>query len=195
VKAINKTSRIHALLVLAAGGLLLFCTPAAAAETAGQWRPIYDLAMRWLNFGIIVFILIKFAREPVKSFLQNKRKEVQREISAMEEKKETIESQIEEALKTLSESEVRFAAVKERIIKEGQRKKQRIIEAAEQESQILLASTKRKIENKIAEARQTFRAELVDMAIASAMQNLPRHITAEDNRKFTDLYLTSIAGE
>ena len=59
----------------------------------------------------------------------------------------------------------------------------------------MLASTKRKIENKIAEARTAFRAELVDMAISSAMQKLPQHITAEDDRKFTDLYLASIAAE
>ena len=131
----------------------------------------------------------------MKNFLRNRRKEIQHEISALEEKKEAIEAQIEEALKVLDESEIRFAAVEERIIKDGQRKKQRIIEAAERESQILLASTKRKIANKIIEAREAFRAELVDMAIASAMQKLPQHITAEDNRKFTDLYMSGIAAE
>ena len=195
MKAIQKAIGICAITTFAVSGLLLFCSPAVAAEGAGQWRPIYDLAMRWLNFGIIVFILIKFAREPVKNFLRNRRKEIQHEISALEEKKEAIEAQIEEALKVLDESEIRFAAVEERIIKDGQRKKQRIIEAAERESQILLASTKRKIANKIIEAREAFRAELVDMAIASAMQKLPQHITAEDNRKFTDLYMSGIAAE
>ncbi len=194
MKMISKPNGICMLAVFAASGLLLlFCSPALAAEGSGQWRPIYDLAMRWLNFGIIIFILVKFARQPLKNFLHNRRKEVQREISAMEEKKEAIEAQIQEALQILSDSEIRFAAVKERIIKEGQRKKQKIIEAAEQESQILLESTKKKIEHKIAEARAAFRAELVDMAIASAMQKLPQQITAEDNRRFTELYLNGIA--
>ncbi len=146
-------------------------------------------------FGIIVFILVKFAREPVTSFLQNRRKEVQREIDALEEKKEAIEAQIQEALKILDESEIRFAAIKERIIKDGQRKKQKIIEDAERESQILLASTKNKIANKIAEAREAFREELVDMAISIAMQKLPQQITTEDNRKFTDRYLAGIAAK
>ncbi len=195
MKKVKKAAGISAIALFAVGGLLLFCNPAEAAESSGQWRPIYDLAMRWFNFGIIVFILVKFAREPVKSFLQNRRKEVEREIGAVEEKKETIEAQIQEALKTLSESEIRFAAVKERIIKEGQRKKQKIIEEAEHENLILLAATKRKIENKIVEARTAFRAELVDMAISSAMKKLPRQITAEDNHKLTDLYLAGLSAE
>ena len=195
MKAIKKPAGIGLVAILALSGLLLFYSPAAAAEDPGQWRPIYDMAMRWLNFGIIVFILVKFAREPVTSFLQNRRKEVQREIDALEEKKEAIEAQIQEALKILDESEIRFAAIKERIIKDGQRKKQKIIEDAERESQILLASTKNKIANKIAEAREAFREELVDMAISIAMQKLPQQITTEDNRKFTDRYLAGIAAK
>jgi len=76
--------------------------------------------MRWLNFGIIVFILVKYARTPIKDFLLSRREEVAREIEQIEEKKEEANKKIQAAARMLNESEVRFAGIKERIIQEGE---------------------------------------------------------------------------
>ncbi|NNL75506.1 MAG: ATP synthase F0 subunit B [Desulfobacterales bacterium] len=166
----------------------------AADDTAG-WRPVFDLVMRWLNFGIIVFVLIKYARTPIKNFLLNRREEVGREIRKIEEEKEKANEKIQETTRMLADSEVRFDKIKERIISEGEKKKQQIIENAQQESKILFEETRKKIANQLREAQKDFKSKLVDSAVALAIEQLPDEITAEDNQKLIHLFLDSTSAK
>ena len=189
MKGIKKLGEICCFILAVVIGILLLGTEASAADNSGDWRPVFDLVMRWLNFGIIVFILVKYARTPIKDFLLSRREEVAREIEMVEEKKEEADKKIQDAARMLDESEVRFARVKERIIKEGETKKQKLIEDAQQESKILLESTMKKIDNQLLDAQRAFKSELVDTAISLAMKRLPDEITSEDNQNFTNQFL------
>lgn len=191
MKGIKKLGEICCFILAVVIGILLLGTEASAADNSGDWRPVFDLVMRWLNFGIIVFILIKYARTPIKDFLLSRRAEVAREIEMVEEKKEEANKKIQDAARMLEESEVRFARVKERIIQEGEIKKQKLIEDAQQESKILLESTMKKVESQLLDAKRAFKSELVDTAISLAMKRLPDEITTEDNQNFTNQFLAS----
>jgi F-type H+-transporting ATPase subunit b len=195
MKGINKKARICYFILAVAIGILLLGTEAAAANNPDDWRPVFDLVMRWLNFGIIVFILVKKAGTPIKDFLLSRREEVAREIEMVEEKKEAANKKIQDAARMLEESEVRFARVKERIIQEGETKKQMLIENAKQESNILLESTMKKIESQLLDAKKAFKSELVDAAISLAMERLPDEITTEDNQNFINQFLASASGK
>jgi F-type H+-transporting ATPase subunit b len=191
MKAIKKLAEICCFILAVVIGILLLGTEASAADNSGDWRPVFDLVMRWLNFGIIVFILVKYARRPIKDFLLSRREEVAREIEIVEEKKEEANKRIQDAARMLDESQVRFARVKERIIQEGETRKQKLIEDAQQESKILLESTMKKIESQLLDAKRAFKSELVDTAISLAMKRLPDEITTEDNQNFTNQFLAS----
>ena len=56
-------------------------------------------------------------------------------------------------------------------------------------------NSKQKIDNHIMEARSKLRTELIDSAIALAMQRLPAEMTAEDNQKWVDNFLSSAGAE
>ena len=189
MKGIKKLAQNCCFTLAVVTGILLLGTEASAADKSGDWRPVFDLVMRWLNFGIIVFILVKYARTPIKDFLLSRREEVAREIEMVEQKKEAANKKIQDAARMLDESEVRFARVKERIIQEGEIKKQKLIEDAQQESKILLESTMKKIESQLHDAKRAFKSELVDTAISLAMKRLPDEITTEDNQNFTNQFL------
>jgi F-type H+-transporting ATPase subunit b len=189
MKGIKKLGEICCFILAVVIGILLLGTEASAADNSGDWRPVFDLVMRWLNFGIIVFILVKYARTPIKDFLLSRRAEVAREIEMVEEKKEEANKKIQDAARMLDESEVRFTRVKERIIQEGETKKQKLIEDAQQESKILLESTMKKIQSQLLDAKRAFKSELVDTAISLAMKRLPDEITSEDNQNFTNQFL------
>lgn len=169
--------------------LAVACPDALAAETTQNWRSVFDLVMRWLNFVIIAFFLIKFGRKPVKDFLENRREEINFQIKKFEQQKEAAEKKVQEATEMLNDSIARFEKIKQRIIEDGEKKKQQIIEDARQESQMLLAATQRKIENQIVEARNLIRSELIDSAIALAEKRLPAVITATDEQKLIEHYM------
>ena len=174
---------------------LLVSTAALAAETANNWRSTFDLVMRWLNFLIIVFVLVKYGRKPIKDFFSNRRKEIDRQIKKYEQQKEAAVEKIEEGNRLLKNSAVRFEKIKQRIIEDGEKKKQQVIEDARQESMILVQTARQRIENQIIEARNLIRSELIETAIALAEKRLPQEITAADEQRLIDRFMASTAGK
>jgi F-type H+-transporting ATPase subunit b len=195
MKGVKKLAEICGFISAVVIGIHLLGAEASAADNSGSWRPVFDLVMRWLNFGIIVFILVKYARTPIKDFLLSRREEVAREIEKIEEKKEEANKKIQDAARMLNDSEVRFARIKERIIQEGETIKQKLIEDAQQESKILLESTKKKIETQLLDAKRAFKSELVDTAISLAMKRIPDEITASDNQELTAQFLAGASAK
>ena len=166
-----------------------------AADNSGGWRPLFDLAMRWINFLILAFLLIKFSRAPIKKFLAGKKQDIADEIGGLEAEKEEILRQIDESKKQLENSRERLAVLKKRIVTQGEKNRQRIIDEAEQESKMMLKSAKQKVDSRIVEARQLLKSELIDSAITLATQLLPEKITEEDNQKFIDAFMSSASSK
>ena len=187
----NHIALIGCYMIAVSAILFSLSTSALAAETTSSWRSTFDLVMRWVNFLIIAFILVKFGRKPIKDFLSSRRAEIGQQIEKYEQQKEAAEVKIEEANQLLKNSIDRFEKIKKRIIDDGERKKQKIIEDARQESMILLNSTRQKIENQIAEARNLIRSEMIESAVALAEQRLPEEITAADEQKLLDHFMES----
>jgi F-type H+-transporting ATPase subunit b len=175
---------------LVAGAAALIPATAWAAE-GGDWRPTYDLIMRWVNFLILVFVIAKFARTPLRNFLSGQKDTITREIQAMEESRQAAQARISEIKLQLEEISGRMEKMKARIVTQGERRKQEIIETAQRESRIMLDSAKVKIAGRMNTAKQTIRDEMVDIAVQLAMQKLPGEITATDNDGFLDHYLTA----
>ena len=174
---------------------ILTATDVLAADNASNWRPIFDLVMMWVNFGIFAFIIVKYSRKPLINFLKGQKEKVDLNINRIEEKKEKISAEVRVAIDTLDENKLRMQKLKERIILQGERRKQEIIDNALLESQIMLEEAKRKIDDQILRAHKAFQAEMVDMAVSLAVKKLPAEITRADNQKFIDQYLTGILQE
>jgi F-type H+-transporting ATPase subunit b len=178
-------------IVLSLVCLHLLGLEAIAAEGQDSWRPLFDEIMRWLNFAILAFLLIKFGRVPIKNFFKTRKEEMVSEIKTLENEKQEALREIDKNLKLLEDSGERFEALKERIVAQGEKNKQKIIEDAKQESKALLEGAKQKIDSQIVEARNKLKKELIDSAIAIAMERLPAEMTAEDNQKWVDRFLSN----
>lgn len=189
----KKTAIVCVFLMAALVMLHLSSIEALAAESDQNWRPVFDLAMRWINFLILAFLLIKFSRIPIKSFLAGKKEEIASVIGELESDKERMLQKIDESRRQIDNSKERLSRIKETIIAQGEKNKAKIIEDAERESKILLESAKQKIESRIADARTVIKIEMIDEAIALAMQQLPDKITDQDNQRFIDAYIENAA--
>ena len=192
---------VHKIVLACAGitavilSLHFFGYEAFAAEITSNWRPTYDLIMRWVNFGIIVFVVNKYAKTPIINFLRGQKEKLAKEINKLEDEKEDVVAKIKETQEAVDESEIRFAELKERIVQQGKRKKQEIIESAQQQTRMMLEDADRRIKSYFLQAKNAFKAEMIDAAIDLAMERLPQEITDEDNHKFIDQYLASTVSE
>lgn len=175
--------------------LLFTSSEVLAAESSGGWRPIYDEVLLWINFGILVFVFVKYGKTPLMDFLRGHKEKLAREIESIEAEKEKVATKIRATSKMLAESDIRFARLKDKIVKQGEKKKQEIFEDAKQQSELMLEGAKRKIENQLVQAKNKFKSELVDAAIALAIKKLPDKITDADNKKLLTQYITTIMTE
>ena len=166
--------------------VLALAPEALAADSGGDWRTTYDLVMRWVNFIILAAVIVKFGRRPLMDFLTGRKEEVAYELRRLEEEKEALLEKVGEMRQKIEDSESRYEQIKERIIAQGNNRKQAIIDDAQRESRILMETTKNHIENRLRTAKRTIRAEIIDMAVSRAMQELPAKVTAEDNSKLVE---------
>jgi F-type H+-transporting ATPase subunit b len=192
MRCVNKIILIFCCIIAGLLSLHFLGHDAFAAEKASTWRPTYDLIFRWINFGIIVFLVVKYGKTPIMNFLRGQKEKLAQELKRLEDKKQGVSENIEETLKTIDESEVRFAELKERIVRQGEQKKEAIIQTAQNQSKTMLEDAKRRIDTHFIQAKNKFRAEMIDRAIDLAMERLTKEITAEDNEKLTIEYLTLV---
>ncbi len=195
MKCLNKIVGVFCCFMAVLLSLHFLGHDAFAAEKSSNWRPIYDLILRYINFGIIVFLIIKYGKTPIMNFLRGQKEKLAKEIKQLEDKKEDVASQVKEIIKTIDESEERFEELKERIVRQGEKKKAEIIQTAQEQSKSMIVDSKRRIESYFEQAKNAFRAELIDKAIDLALEKFPKEITPEDNEKFTREFLTSTAAE
>lgn len=167
-------------------------TDVYASDGPGGWRATYDKGMLIFNFIILVILFIKFAKNPLRDFLEKRKLEIAREVQRIEDEKEKWLQEIKSAQKDLEESEVRFEEIKQRLINQGEKKKQEIIDSAKRQSELMIDKAKQKIENDIVRAKNMLRSELVDAAMELALKNLPNELNEKDKNKFVAQYLSSV---
>jgi F-type H+-transporting ATPase subunit b len=176
---------------LAAGGAFLFgaATAWAEGEGGGGWRATWDLALMWINFVILAFFIVKYLRVPLMNFLHGESRKTAEAIQEAEETRARVAREMQAARSAIENSRERFAAVKERIVTEGERRRLELIESARRESQLMLERARQGAEHQLAEAHERLRAELVDGAIAAAQERLPALIQAEDQEKLIERFI------
>lgn len=173
-------------------GFIMVALPAAVQAADAPWRPTYDVAMRWVNFIILVAVIVKYAREPIKDFLKLQKSDIVSEIGELETEKARIIRDIKAIKKKGAENRIHFQELKNRLIAQGETRKQQIVEQARQQSTIMLEETRRKMENRIVQAKAGLKMELLDMAIDQATAKLPSVMTAGDNQQLLDDYMNSL---
>lgn len=178
---------------MAGVAVLLAAVPVLAAEEAASWRPIWDTVWMWINFFILVFLIVKFGKEPLTDFLRGRREEIAKEIESLEWDKEKTTSALQETRQLITEGDAHIKTIKDRIVKEGERVKQGIIDDAKKQSEYMLEDARRKVKNQFAEAQKTFRADLINMAITAASEKAAAEINDDDQQHLLSYYFDVLA--
>lgn len=188
-------SSIFSFLSFAFSGLILvhlFGFEAVASEEAGEWRPIYDKVMLVVNFLIIAFVVYKFGKEPLVNFLKQQREEVAGEIESLEKAKKDADLKVEETRLIIEKGDEKLEKLKKRITEQGEKEKEKIIENSREQSRIMIKAAKKRIDTWMLQAQKQYKSELIDMAVAAAINKLPGVITEDDINALNENYLESM---
>jgi len=172
--------------------ILLTGSTAMASGGSEGWRETYDLAMKWINFGILIVLFIKFAKTPLMNFLNTQSESLSRDIKRLEEAKKKSQDRSKEIAGQLADRQSRVDSIKEKIIQQGAKEKEKIVKDAKGQSRYMLEDARKRMASQVLQAKIKLQSELVDEVISLAMERLPREITDADNNALLGQYFSAV---
>ena len=160
--------------------------------TSGGGEPILSIVFKFVNFGILVAILVKFGGKPLKNFLINRHN--------------TIKEKIEEASKLLAEAEILkqeyegklarldgdIEVFKKTIIGEMEKEKTKIIEEAAQVAAKIKEQALLTYEQELREVKDKIKADIAELTIKKAEQLIVEKISKSDHEKMVDDFIVKL---
>lgn len=145
-----------------------------------------------VNFGLLVFIYVRFGKQPI--------------ADALKERRTTIAKDIEQAAKILGEAKGRAKVyqaklaqkdddaevAKTGLIEAGKTEKERIVQEAEEKAARLKRDAAFLMEQEVKQLKVDLVKETVEKAIAEAESMLKRGVTQADQERLAEEYLATL---
>ncbi len=146
-----------------------------------------------LSFGILVWVLYKFAFPPILEALETRERKIRDSIEQADHNRIAAEQRLAEY-----EAKLKGAAQEaEAVVAEAKAKAQRLLEENEQrlrtDSERIQAETAREIERERRKALQDIRSEAADLALMVAEKVLARSLSDDDHRRLAQEALQAVA--
>ena len=172
--------------------LLLYCVDAFAAEGPSPGRRLWDNIMLWVNFGILAFFFLKYAKKPLMDYLHGVRQTVKEDLSVIEGQMKDVKSIRDAETEKLKGIEEHLVEMREGILEMGRREKEKIIEQARISAERMIESAKFYSEYRIAMAKKALSDQMVDIAVGMVEKRLTTGLSEEDNEKLVNQFVTDL---
>ncbi len=177
-------SKVTGIILLLVSCLFFFASDGfSAAEAPSKARIIWNNIMLFVNFGIIVFLFLKYAKKPLLDFIFKEREKIKERLDELEREYENARFILNEQSKKLSNIEVYVQEIRRNILELARREREKIIEEARRNADRMLEEAKSYNEIEAKRAKQRLQEELIIMAISFVKDRLRRKMTNEMNEK------------
>ncbi len=178
---------------LAGGFVLAFGGVAFAAGGGGghenDWR---DLALRTLNFVILVAILYKLLNKPIANFFSARRENIQSTLEDLEAKKREAERVAAEYQAKMAALEGETEKIIAELVAEGEAEKEKIIEAAKRQAEYLRQQAELAIQQEVKLAKESLQHEVAEMSVQAAEELLRKNMQSEDQARLVQEFLSRV---
>lgn len=126
------------------------------------------LALTIVNFGLLVFLLKKFAWGPIIGALEKREQQIvsdKQTAQQAREEAENLKHQLQEQLAHIADDAAAKVAA---AVKMGENQKEQLLAQAKEEAARLLAQTKAQIEAEKTKALQEVRGEIAQLSVLAA---------------------------
>ena len=171
---------------------LIFVPGASAEEKLSSGRRLWDNIMLWVNFGILVFFFVKYAKNPLMNFLRGTRKEIKENLEEVEGRFNEVKSGMDTEAENLENIDSRIAELKEHIIEMGRKEKENIIEEGRITAKKMIDDAIFYSDRRLVLAKKALLEEMTETAISIVEDKLSKGLTDEDNEKLVSSFLSSL---
>ncbi|MCJ7593295.1 MAG: ATP synthase F0 subunit B, partial [Desulfobacterales bacterium] len=135
-------------------------------------RKLWDSVMLWVNFGILIFVFLKFARKPLMAYLGGVRKKIEENLNTVNEESRGAKSLLSSESDKLAGIDQQLKEIRESIIEIAKAEKESLIESGKMTGEKMIENARAYASHRLASAKKAVSDELVDMAISMAEEKL-----------------------
>jgi F-type H+-transporting ATPase subunit b len=186
------TANVKRIIILLAAQLLLpvMAMAEAAEEHHGNPAPGIGLVWSFLNFFVLIGILVYFTRKPLLEFFQTRASQTKNQAEAAGKLYEDARRQFDEIDRKLKNAQQEGQQLIAGLKADGEEEKQRLIANAKALSDQLVIDTKRIVEQEGKRAQETLKTEAVRLATELAANQVKAQIKPEDETRFGAEFLS-----
>jgi len=189
---INKSILAETMLLV---GVCWFFAPYAevlAADELSLGRKLWDNILLFVNFGILVFLFLKYGRKPLMDYLRGVGKDVESGLNKVETRLSHATSLRDAELDKLEGIQAHLDKIREDILELGRHEKEKHIEEGKIAAENMIQHAKNYAHNKIQEAKKVVADEMIDRAFSTVEKVLVKEISPKDNENVIDQFLNDL---
>lgn len=147
----------------------------------GKLEKLWSDTMLFINFGVLVFLYIKYAHRPLTNFLKGEGNKISEQLQRIEADVKEARSGMESESIKLKEIDANLEDITKSIIAAGKREKESVINRAQAVADKMVSDAKKETEYKMLAAKKRFSEEMLEAAIKITAENIKMNITKEDD--------------
>jgi F-type H+-transporting ATPase subunit b len=162
---------------------------------SGEHAPSVDtkkLALQFLNFGVLVFILVWFGGRAINKSLAARHHQLKADLASAADLRAAAEAKLAKQEARLGSLEHEIADMRRGLKAEAEAEKVRLIAAAEERARRIKAETSFLVEQQVREAEQRLRRQSADTSLKVAEEILRRSIGTADQQRLLDTFISDI---
>ena len=173
---------------------LVLCAAVAFASggEGGGHNKWLDLLYRFINFGIVAFLVYKFAGKRVADMLSGRSKQIETDLSDLDERKEEAQKRLLEVEASIANLEAEKARILADAKAQGEAMRQAIVEKAEIQAAQIKAQAEVSAAQEAKLAIDAIREELAEKITAAAEDLVKKQLKKKDHEDLVNEYLKKV---
>ncbi len=162
---------------------------AEAAHHGLNWK---DFLFRVINFVLVFGVIAKLGGKKIVGFFRGRTQAIETQLSDLDVRKAEAAKRLAEIEASISNLAEEKAKIEAEYRRQGEAVRDSIIAAAEAKAVQIREQAAASAEAEARVAEQQLRAELADAVVSAATTMLEKKLTAKDQEKLVDEYLTKV---
>lgn len=173
---------------------LVLCAAVAFASGGedGGHNKLLDLLYRFINFGIVAFLVYKFAGKRFSDALTGRSKQIETDLADLDERKDDAEKRLLEVEASIANLEAEKAKIIADAKAQGEAMRQAIIEKAETQAEQIKAQAEVSAAQEAKLAVDAIRGELAEKIAAAAEELVKKQLKKKDHEDLVNEYLKKV---
>ena len=167
---------------------------AEEVHTTHSINALNDIVYPWINFIILLALLIYFLKNPAKDFFLARSKKIAQEIEQAAHEKHDAEARYLNYDRRLKNIGTEMDALLQTLKKEGELARQKIVEEAQSSSKRIEEISRWIVNQEIRKAKESLKEKAVQIIAERAEQLVKDKLQAQDRQTLMDKALNKLEG-